>query len=377
MAARVAYVLCLAAIIFATILVAITVRQKNVEVEEEISFEFDLESDISYKYFDMMEKERQRDVSTFEARKSLLDDVCDKYRDPFRPENRALYYTYPPMNHFSFFQYKGSSNMMCSILKGGSNSWSIFMQRVDEEMKKSPVNVDEDMLSKADNEKVDETCWPKCALSSTKVVQVRHPLERLLSAYRYVFERSSTYEDQFVQVVSLKQVLGDKFEKLSWVKFVDMIIKNELASHKELVELGKASGKIGQDGKVEDVQEFITEEESKKNDNINEPDIWVANHWAPYWFTCGLCLPELRPKYILHMDQLEKDVPNLLDRLGMGQMNLTYPHALQGKEGHTRNKNQQYYSMLTKAQVWQLYNFYRVDHELFGFSPRQFLDWAY
>jgi len=373
----VAYVLCLAAIIFATILVAITVRQKNVEVEEEISFEFDLESDISYKYFDMMEKERQRDVSTFEARKSLLDDVCDKYRDPFRPENRALYYTYPPMNHFSFFQYKGSSNMMCSILKGGSNSWSIFMQRVDEEMRKSPVNVDEDIPAIADNEKVDETCWPKCALSSTKVVQVRHPLERLLSAYRYVFERSSTYEDQFVQVVSLKQVLGDKFEKLSWVKFVDMIIKNELASHKELVELGKASGKIGQDGKVEDVQEFITEEESKKNDNINEPDIWVANHWAPYWFTCGLCLPELRPKYILHMDQLEKDVPNLLDRLGMGQMNLTYPHALQGKEGHTRDKNQQYYSMLTKAQVWQLYNFYRVDHELFGFSPRQFLDWAY
>jgi len=377
MAARVAYVLCLAAIIFAMILVAITVREKNVEVEEEISFEFDLESDISYKYFDMMEKERQRDVSTFEARKSLLDDVCDKYRDPFRPENRALYYTYPPMNHFSFFQYKGSSNMMCSILKGGSNSWSIFMQRVDEEMRKSPVNVDEDIPAIADNEKVDETCWPKCALSSTKLVQVRHPLERLLSAYRYVFERSSTYEDQFVQVVSLKQVLGDKFEKLSWVKFVDMIIKNELASHKELVELGKASGKIGQDGKVEDVQEFITEEESKKNDNINEPDIWVANHWAPYWFTCGLCLPELRPKYILHMDQLEKDVPNLLDRLGMGQMNLTYPHALQGKEGHTRDKNQQYYSMLTKAQVWQLYNFYRVDHELFGFSPRQFLDWAY
>jgi len=377
MAARVAYVLCLAAVIFAMILIAITVRQKNVVVEEEISFEFDLESDFSYKYFDMMEKERQRDVSTFEARKSLLDDVCDKYKDPFRPENRALYYTYPPMNHFSFFQYKGSSNMMCSILKGGSNSWSVFMQRVDEEMRKNPVKVDEDMLSKDDTEKVDEACWPKCALSSTKVVQVRHPLERLLSAYRYVFERSSTYEDQFVQVVSLKQVLGDKFEKLSWVKFVDMIIKNQLASHKELVELGKASGKIGQDGTVADVQEFITEEESKKDHNINEPDIWVANHWAPYWFTCGLCLPELRPKYILHMDHLEKDVPDLLDRLGMGQMNVTYPHALQGKEGHTRNKNQQYYSMLTKAQVWQLYNFYRVDHELFGFSPRPFLDWAH
>jgi len=376
MAARVAYVLCLAALIFGMVLVVITLRQKTV-VEEEISFEFDLESDFSYKYFDMMEKERQRDVSTFEARKALLDDVCEKYTDPFRPENRALYHTHPPMNHFSFFQYQGQSNMMCSILKGGSNSWKIFMQRVDEEMRNNPVKVDKKVRPKDESEKVDESCWPGCALSSTKTVQVRHPLERLLSAYRYVFERSSTYEDQFVQVVSLKQVLGEKFEKLSWTQFVDMVIRNQLASHEELVELGKASGKIGEDGKVEDVQEFITKEESKHNHEINEPDVWVANHWAPYWFTCGLCLPELRPSYILHMDNLEKDVPNLLDKLGMGQMNVTYPHALQGKEGHTSVKNKEYYSMLTKAQVWQLYNLYRVDHELFGFSPREFLDWAY
>ena len=376
MAARVVYILCLAAVIMATMLVVVMVRQREV-VEEEISFEFDLESDFSYKYFDMMEKERMRDVSTFESRRSLLNDVCEKYKDPFRPENRALYHTHPPMNHFSFFRYKSQSNMMCSILKGGSNSWTIFMQRVDEEMRKNPVASSEKVNSKDEPEKVKESCWPECALASTKIVQVRHPLERLLSAYRYVFERTSTYEDQFVQVVSLKQVLGDKFDKLTWPQFVEMVIRNKLASHQELVELGKASGKIGMDGKVKNVHEFIAEEASKQNHNINEPDIWVANHWAPYWFTCGLCLPELRPSYILHMDHLEKEVPNLLEELGMGQMNVTYPHALQGKEGHTRSKNKEYYSRLTKAQVWQLYNLYRVDHELFGFSPREFLDWAY
>ena len=376
MAARVVYILCLTAVIMATMLVVVMVRQREV-VEEEIGFEFDLESDFSYKYFDMMEKEQMRDVSTFESRRSLLNDVCEKYKDPFRPENRALYHTHPPMNHFSFFRYKSQSNMMCSILKGGSNSWTIFMQRVDEEMRKNPVASSEKVNSKDEPEKVKESCWPECALASTKIVQVRHPLERLLSAYRYVFERTSTYEDQFVQVVSLKQVLGDKFNKLTWPKFVDMVIRNKLASHQELVELGKASGKIGMDGKVANVHEFIAEEASKQNHNINEPDIWVANHWAPYWFTCGLCLPELRPSYILHMDHLEKEVPNLLEELGMGQMNVTYPHALQGKEGHTRSKNKEYYSRLTKAQVWQLYNLYRVDHELFGFSPREFLDWAY
>ena len=375
MAARVVYVLCLAAIFFAIVLVTITFQQKE-EVMQEVSFEFDLESDFSYKYFDMMEKERMRDVSTFELRKELLDSVCEKYKDPFRPENRALYHTQPPMNHFQFFKYQGSSNMMCSILKGGSNSWKIFMQRVQEEMKKNPPVSNENFDTKEISDEITESCWPGCAMASNKMVQVRHPLERLLSAYRYVFERSKTYEDQFVQVVSLKQVLGESFQKLSWNQFVEMVIKNQLGSHKELAELGKASGKIDQDGKVKDVQQFIIEDKLKNNHNINEPDIWVANHWAPYWFTCGLCLPELRPSYILHMDHLEKEVPDLLDKLGMGQINVTYPHALKGKDGHTRNKNKEYYSRLSKAQVWQLYNLYRVDHELFGFSPREFLDWA-
>ena len=32
------------------------------------------------------------------------------------------------------------------------------------------------------------------------------------------------------------QVLGKKFKKLSWTKFVDMIINNELSSHNELGE---------------------------------------------------------------------------------------------------------------------------------------------
>jgi hypothetical protein len=28
------------------------------------------------------------------------------------------------------------------------------------------------------------------------------------------------------------------------------------------------------------------------------------------------------------------------------------------------------------VQVWQLFLLYRVDHELFGYSPRRYLDWS-
>jgi len=35
---------------------------------------------------------------------------------------------------------------------------------------------------------VNTECWPKCAENFTKVILVRHPLDRLLSAFLYIFE---------------------------------------------------------------------------------------------------------------------------------------------------------------------------------------------
>ena len=47
-----------------------------------------------------------------------------------------------------------------------------------------------------------------------------------------------------------------------------------------------------------------------------------------------------------------------------------------GHNGHTMEHNLDYYSQLTKKQVWGLYNLYRVDHELFGYSANMFIDAA-
>ena len=47
-----------------------------------------------------------------------------------------------------------------------------------------------------------------------------------------------------------------------------------------------------------------------------------------------------------------------------------------GHGGHTMEHNLAYYSQLTKKQVWGLYNLYRVDHELFGYTANAFIDVA-
>ena len=95
----------------------------------------------------------------------------------------------------------------------------------------------------------------------------------------------------------------------------------------------------------------------------------MSNHWSPYWYNCGLCLPELRPHYILHMDKLGKNRPGesqerisfslflesdsmkLLSELGLGHLELSYPHTMKGLDGHSSDHNLHYYSKLSKKQV--------------------------
>ena len=138
------------------------------------------------------------------------------------------------------------------------------------------------------------------------------------------------------------QVLGKKFKKLSWTKFVDMIINNELSSHNELGEyklttkiyiphyklqvdhknrkfscnfshmfviittaqLGGAKTTTDSKTRRTSTQQKSQSQPVKAGFTVNDPDVWVSNHWTPYWYNCGLCLPELRPDFILHMDKL-------------------------------------------------------------------------
>lgn len=199
----------------------------------------------------------------------------------------------------------------------------------------------------------------------------------VLLILRYVFERSGTYQDSFVHVKSLKEVLGKKFSKLSWPQFVDMLLKDELSQQPELKRVGGADARVGEDGRVGEVR---TARDSRgKDSHVNTPDVWVTSHWAPYWLSCGLCHPALRPRHILHLEHLQEqgqEAGLLLERLGMKNLNVSYPHALKGQEGHSSEWERQYFGQLTKAQVWQLFELYRVDHELFGYSPRRYLDWA-
>ena len=87
--------------------------------------------------------------------------------------------------------------MICIIQKAGSNSVHNFLRKI---LLQSSINggnkESENLLEVTANNgtrfKIDfpvsVDCWPKCAENCTKVILVRHPLDRLLSAYLYIFQ---------------------------------------------------------------------------------------------------------------------------------------------------------------------------------------------
>jgi chondroitin 4-sulfotransferase 11 len=106
----------------------------------------------------------------------------------------------------------------------------------------------------------------------------------------------------------------------------------------------------------------------------------IVHHIAPYWLWCATCQPGLRPHIILKLETVDQDVPALVRLL-----NLTSPAPMQGIHMgtpfektedlgvHSKHKVEEYFSQLTKRQVMDLYEMYRLDHELFGYSPEPYI----
>jgi hypothetical protein len=74
------------------------------------------------------------------------------------------------------------------------------------------------------------------------------------------------------------------------------------------------------------------------------------------------------------------DIPEVLKAMKM-PADIVFPDIRvsgsddNGSEGNKPSENfiKKYYSRLTKKQVLQLYEFYRLDHDIFGYSPDQYL----
>ena len=195
-----------------------------------------------------------------------IEAVCKRYvRDPFRVESGSLRNHVADLNKFSFFSPLGSRGelfALCSVQKVASNSWGKFITeallREAAALNRSNEDFELRTLVNAD-------CWPNCGRNMTKIIPVRHPFKRVLSAWRHIFDRD-------------KRKYG-LTETIPWPDFVDLV-----------------SG---------------LKEATPKWSRIQRD---IGSHWEPFWRACSVCHEHLGPPkiWVVKMENLPHDLEQLL-----------------------------------------------------------------
>ena len=328
-------------------------------------------------------------------RLTRLKRVCTKYTaDHSRPESQALRLPARSLGAEVVYLYGPESvASVCIPHKVGSHSWGRFA--------KSVAVGNSELKDRFESLRFEE----KASHLEVRAIVVRHPMERLISAYRMIFQDWCDPE---------------KFLAKQWGHLCQEEYLKERAAkmgERSAEDESKGAGSSGLDSLMSAVMEeklhgrdnFILALWKKfhPGEELTDPagqlrftfpefvrflvngsrefgpsvtgDRGISYHWAPYWKECALCDPKARPNHILHMETLEADLAELLRRIGAGAAEAAkFPHTHRQAGGHSSSAalRQELFSTLTKSQVRELHDKFRLDHEMFGYDPTPYLMYA-
>ncbi|XP_043262341.1 carbohydrate sulfotransferase 11-like [Colletes gigas] len=172
-----------------------------------------------------------------------------------------------------------------------------------------------------------------------KLIVVRHPLERLLSAYRNKLEAKHKKSSMYFQA-----------------RFGKKIIKRYRRNATE------ESLKNGDDVTFREFVEFITDDTFNRTQN---------EHWKPIYQLCQPCL--VNYNLVSKYESLVEDATEVLERMGVDSV--AFPAKPPNSEP-TASKLEKYYSTLTYKQLRKLANLYKLDLRLFGYSLEDVLGFS-
>jgi hypothetical protein len=183
-------------------------------------------------------------------------------------------------------------------------------------------------------------------------VQVRHPLERLLSSWRYLFHNKAW--DKMLAARPDLVTAHSSLLAASWPAFVDQIL-------------------LGRAGRVHLTPAALQDD--------SHPWTMLTHHFAPVWLWCDPCTPGLRPDVIVKLETIVQDGPAVVRMLNLSTANSAFQavHVTTPFERaaemrlNSRDQVVEYYSQLSKRQVMELYQMLRLDHELFDYSPEPYI----
>jgi len=230
--------------------------------------------------------------------------------------------------------------LWCKVPKAASESWtSLFIERWFRTKKsllmwKQQVYLHSRWLPKYRTAKYINN------ISKThfNFVTIRHPFERILSAYRDKFFLNGNAK--FEQ---------DKVERW-YKKFGQTILKN----------YRKTTPSDPKYNKAPTFREFVEY-------LVDLPISKFDDHWKPMYMQCMPC--HIQYRVIARLETLSADSAHILQSIGVSSR-LPKSHTTQGKT--TNNLVSTFYSEINSELLSKLYNLYKFDFLLFNFSATEY-----
>merc|ERR1719431_819109 len=314
-------------------------------------------------------------VAEFNRRKKVIKDTCEKYgayttreklgaklklnpgpvMSPGVETDDQLWTIMKRTSHHQFFVQKEHGLMWCKVPKAASTSWlHAFLQLA----RVPPGQIPEDngmglhaflrdkypLLSKNLNKQF----MPK----SIKFVVVRHPFERIMSAYMdklHSYERDLRYRGGYYYAM----YGADIVQKLR-PKYQEKFPKNPLFMRKE-------------PSFVEFVEYLI-----------ETPISQYDEHWKPQFMLCPPC--HFKFDVIVKMETFNRDTNFILSQRNLDTViSLTKKHtsvSKKKKKKESDNLVKTLFSQLSKKMVQALYEKYRIDFEMFEYNVADYVVYA-
>ena len=176
---------------------------------------------------------------------------------------------------------------------------------------------------------------------------VRNPFDRLLSAFRDKLERHNKY-------------YYNKYGKQIVKKYREEGIKK---FGKQFYE---TSGQNGSPVQISDR-------------NGNEPTFWefvkavldnglMDEHWKPIIDLCSACAHGMQFDFVIKFENLAEEERYMIERLEIAKIVIERWENKNQAGNMTEEIRAKYFSMLSEDEILQLYLFYQMDFQLFGYE---------
>ena len=305
-------------------------------------------------------------ISKMRRRVEKIDDTCKNKRQDFR--NHIFLESF--RNFRTHIYWLPNDNIAyCPVFKSATSTWLshvIEMANVTKETSNSakdkyPALVKQLLHLGAVNPR--SNAWKKFVTHLPQpsdfigLIVVRHPFDRLVSAFRDKLERNNLIEPFYYE--QFGKAFVKRYRKMAIEALGEQYFNKE--NH------------FGTPVLVKD----------NRRPNSNLPSFWefaqsvidgfkIDEHWAPINKYCSICsYPATRAfKYVLKFEELEHEEKLFLIHSGWERkikrkekINVNDHNGLSGKD-----ITQIYFSILSKKQILSLYGVYEFDFHLFEYS---------